>query len=104
VIYIEASFRVVPGKMGEFMEVFEKEFLPASDKVGMKLVAQWRTTIGTLDEVTNLWGYDDLLHMQRVQDARTQNPEFRKASSHIRTLIAYEATRLMTPTAFSSIK
>jgi hypothetical protein len=103
-IYVEASLRVVPGKMGEFMESFEKEFMPACDKVGMKLVAQWRTTIGTLDEVTDLWGYDDLFHMQRVQEARTQSPEFRRISSHMRTLIAYEATRLMTPTSLSSMK
>jgi len=103
-IYVEASLRVVPGKMNELIEVFEKEFLPASNKVGMKLTAQWRTTIGTLDEVIDLWGYDDLTHMQRVQEARTKSPEFIKASAHLRSLIAYEATRLIAPTSLSSIK
>ncbi len=103
-IYVEASIRVVPGKMNEFMEVFEKEFLPLSNKLGRKLAAQWRTTIGTLDEVTDLWAYDDLSHMQRFQEARAKSPEFTKASEHLRTLIAYETTRLMVPTALSSMK
>ena len=103
-IYLEASLRVVPGKMNEFMQVFEKEFLPASNKLGRKLVAQWRTTVGTLDEVTDLWGYDDLAHMQRVQEARAKNPEFIKASEHLRSLIAYETTRLMVPTPLSAMK
>ena len=103
-IYIEASLRVVPGKMNELMEVFEKEFLPEGKKVGMNLVAQWRTTIGTLDEITDLWGYDDLTHMQRVQEARTKNPEFLKAAGHLRALIAYETTRLMVPTSLSAMK
>ena len=103
-IYVEASIRVVPGKMNEFMEVFEKEFLPLSNKLGRKLAAQWRTTIGTLDEVTDLWVYDDLNHMQRFQEARAKSIEFTKASEHLRTLIAYETTRLMVPTPLSSMK
>ena len=103
-IYLEASLRVVSGKMNEFMEVFEKEFLPASNKLGRKLIAQWRTTIGTLDEITDLWVYDDLTHMQRLQEARAKSPEFTKASAHLRSLIAHETTRLMVPTPLSSMK
>jgi len=103
-IYLEASLRVVPGKMNEFMEVFEREFLPASNKLERKLIAQWRTTIGTLDEITDLWVYDDLTHMQRFQEARAKSPEFTKASDHLRSLIAHETTRLMVPTPLSSMK
>jgi hypothetical protein len=103
-IYVEASLRVVPGKMNEFMEVFEKELLPASNKLGRTLVAQWATSIGTLDEITDLWGYDDLAHMQRFQEARAKSAEFTKASEHIRALIAFEATRLLVPTKLSAMK
>ncbi len=103
-IYLEASLRVVPGKMSELMQVFEKEYLPASNKLGRKLAAQWRTTIGTLDEITDLWVYDDLAHMQRFQEARVKSPEFAKASEHLRALIAYETTRLMMPTPLSSMQ
>ena len=103
-VYVEASLRVVPGKMNEFMEVFEKEFLPLSNKLGRTLAAQWRTTIGTLDEVIDLWAYDDLNHMQRFNDARAKSAEFTKASDHLRSLIAYEQTRLMAPTNLSKMK
>ena len=103
-IYLEASLRVVPGKMDELMKVFEKEFLPAGKKVGMNLVAQWRTAVGTLDEVIDLWGYNDLTQMQQVQEARAKSPEFMKAAGHLRALIAYEETRLMAPTSLSLMK
>jgi len=103
-IYLEASLRVVPGKMSELMEVFEKEFLPASNKVGRKLVAQWRTTVGTLDEITDLWGYEDLTNMQQIQEAGAKNQEFTKAAAHLRSLIAYESTRIMVPTSLSAMK
>jgi len=103
-IYVEASLRVVPGKMAEFMEVFEKEFLPLSNKLGRKMLAQWTTSIGTLDEVTDLWVYDDLNHMQRFNEARAKNAEFAKASVRLRALIAYESTRLLIPTKLSELK
>ncbi len=103
-IYLEATLRVAPGKMNEFMGVFEKEYLPCSNKLGRKLVAQWRTSIGTQSEITDLWAYDDLTHMQRFQDARAKSPEFAKATEHLMSLIAYETTRLMVPTSLSSLK
>ena len=103
-IYLEASLRVVPGEMRDFMEVFEKEFLPLSNKLGRKMLAQWTTSIGTLDEVTDLWVYDDLAHMQRFNEARAKSPEFAKASEKLRALIAYETTRLLIPTKLSELK
>jgi hypothetical protein len=103
-IYLEATLRVVPGKMREFMEAFEKEALPASNKLGRKLAAQWVTTVGTLDEVTDLWVYEDLKDMQRFQEARAKSPEATKAFERLRSLIAYESTRLMVPTALSAMK
>lgn len=93
---------VVPGKMDEFMEVFSKELLPASNKLGRKLVAQWRTTIGSL-EIVDLWAFEDLTHMQRFQEARQLSEEMRKASEKITALIARETTRLMVPTPVSSL-
>ena len=103
-IYLEATLQVVPGKMREFMDVFEKEFLPENNKLGRKLLAQWFTSIGTLDEVTDLWVYDDLGQMQRFQEARTKSPGFAKASERVRALIAHETTRLMVPTPLSEMK
>jgi len=103
-IYVEASLRVVPGKMSEFMEGFEKDFLPLSNKLGRKMLAQWTTSIGTLDEVTDLWVYDDLAHMQRFTEARAKSPEFAKVSAKLRALIAFETTRLMMPTKLSELK
>ncbi|MFC1916663.1 hypothetical protein ACFLX1_00820 [Chloroflexota bacterium] len=60
--------------------------------------------MGTLDEITDLCAYDDLTHMQRLQEARANSPEFTKASAHLRFLIVYEATRLMAPTPLSSME
>jgi len=103
-IYVEASLRPVPGKMKELMEVFEKEYLPLSNKLGRKLLGQWTTTIGTLDTVVDIWVYDDLAHMQRFNEVRAKSKEFTVASEHLRALIAFEETRLLMPTTLSELK
>jgi hypothetical protein len=102
-IYLEASIKVAPGKMNEFMEVFSKEYVSASEKLGRKLTAQWRTIVGTLDEFVDLWAYDDLAHMQRFQEARKKDEEIIKAGERLRSLIAYETIRLLAPTPYSAI-
>jgi hypothetical protein len=86
------------------MQVFEKEYLPLSNKMGRKLLGQWTTSIGTLDTLVDIWVYDDLSHMQRFNEARAKSPEFAVASEHLRALIGYEETRLMVPTALSALK
>ena len=103
-IYVEASLRPVPGKMRELMQVFEKEYLPLSNKLGRKMLGQWTTSIGTLDTLVDIWVYEDLNHMQRFNEARAKMPEFAVASEHLRALIAYEETRLLVPTPLSDLK
>ena len=103
-IYLEASLRPVPGKMKELMEVFENEYLPLSNKFGRKLLAQWTTSIGTLDEIVDLWVYEDLHHMQRFNEARAKSAEFTRAYEHLRQFVAYEELRLLVPTPLSEIK
>lgn len=103
-IYLEASIELLPGKMSEFMEIFSREYLPASNKLGRKFVAQWRTSIGTLDEIVDLWAYDDLTHMQRFQEARQRSPEMTRAYEKLRALVAHETLRLMIPMPTSPLK
>ena len=103
-LYVEATLRCVPGKMKELMEVFEKEYLPASDRLGRKMVGQWTVSIGALDTVVDIWEYQDLHHMARFNEARAKDADFAKASEHLRALIAYEETRMLIPTKLSAMK
>lgn len=103
-IYLEAAIHVAPGKMKEFMDVFTNQYLPASERLGRRLIGQWRTFVGPLDEVVDLWAYDDLSHMQRFQEARQHDAEIIKAGENLRVLIASETTKLLIPTAYSTIK
>ncbi len=103
-IFLEASLRPVPGKMKELTDVLNNEYVPASARLGRKLMGQWTVAIGTLDTLVDLWVYDDLAHMQRFNEARAKSPEFAAVTEKLRALIAYEETRLMYPTAISQIK
>jgi hypothetical protein len=104
VIYLEMTVQVVPGKVNELLEVFSKEFLPACEKLGAKLVGQWQTTIGNANEITDLWVYDDLTHLQRFREARQHSEEIKKALDKMWPLFRYESSRLLAPTPLSAMK
>lgn len=107
-IYLEARLWAAPGKMGELIEYLEKEFVPDCLANGRKLAGQWRTTIGEVEEVTNLWVYKDLADIQayneRVQAARAQDPEGAKRTAKLSTLVLRDFTRVMVPTKISPMQ
>jgi len=107
-IYLEARLWAAPGKMGELVEYLEKEFVPDCEKLGRKLAGQWRTTTGEVEEVTNLWVYEDLADMmrydQRAQAERAKDPEFGKRGAKLATLVLRDFTRVMVPTRVSPLK
>ena len=109
-VYVLATIKVEPGKMQEFLDTFWNQYLPLTDKicaenrVGRKLVAQWQTTVGRLDEVVDLWAYDDLMTLQRYREVRLNSEEFRKHGTAIRALISEEVLKVIVPTPHSPLK
>lgn len=103
-IYLQASITVEHDKINEFMEIFEKEIVPESTKMNRILIGQWRTSIGTLGEITNLWSYEDLTAMQRFNEARAKNPALIKAFDRLTALVSHETLKLMVPTKASPLK
>jgi hypothetical protein len=103
-IYLEAQLTVEHGKMDEFMEIFEKVIVPESTKMNRILIGQWRTSIGTLGEITNLWSYEDLAAMQRFNESRAKNPTLSKAFERLTACVSHETLKLMVPTKASPLK
>jgi hypothetical protein len=103
-LYMMAKIQVAPGKMEEFTKVFNEEFAPSCARLGRKLVGQWKTYIGDMDEVTDLWQYHDLTDMQRFNEARMKDDRYLKALTKLGPLVAHETMKLMYPTALSPMK
>ena len=103
-IYLMATLDVIPDKMGEFVEFLEKEGVPLFDRFGLKLVGSWTTTVGTMNQVVDLWACESLEHFGRAMTAMVRDPEFRKLDSKLRTITTSETTKLLWPLPCSPMR
>lgn len=103
-IYLLATVQLNTGKLQEFSDILSKEYLPIAEKQGQKLVGTWRTVVGNVDEVIDLWAFDSLEHFSKVRAALAQNPEWQKAYVRLRSTVAAENHRIISPLAFSPLK
>jgi NIPSNAP len=96
-LFVEATLKVAPGKLREFNELLKNDLVPLMERHGAKLIAAWGNLTGAQDVVTDLWLYDDLAHLQRVQESWTSDPAMRDSFKKLQTLSPWETTKLLAP-------
>lgn len=103
-IYLLATVQLQTGKLQEFSDVLSQEYLPIAESYGQKLVGTWRTVVGNVDEVTDLWAFESLEHFERVRGSLAQNPDWQKAYVRLRSVIAAESHKIISPLPFSPLR
>lgn len=96
-LYLMATVQLHTGKLQEFNDILSKEYLPVAQKYGQKLVGSWRTLIGNVDEVTDLWAFNSLEHFEKVRASLAENPEWQRAYARLRSVIAAESHKVVSP-------
>jgi hypothetical protein len=102
-IYGLGKIVLVPGKMAEWAEI-SKESPSVYTKLGMKWVASWHGYTGNMNEIYNLFAYNDLAEFQKIMTARRQNPENQKLSAKQSPLIVSQVVTLIEPNPWSPMK
>ena len=97
-IYQQVTLHVVPENFEEFKKIFGDEVLPLRQKY-TTLGGQWQTIIGTKRpvEITTLWVYDDMAHLDRVRKSWSKDEEAKKAVAKIRPFILDLSGKVLTP-------
>ena len=103
VIIEKRTYTFHPGKLQEFLALYEAEGLALHTKY-LKLIGYFVSEIGTLNQVITMWGYDD---MQQRDDLRAKlyaDPAWiafgPKTTPYIQTM----ETAILKPTSFSPIR
>lgn len=96
-IYLIASIVLLPETVQEFNDILEKEYLPIARKHGAILVASWRTTVGNVDEVTDVWEFESLEKFEKIRQSQFQDPEYQRVRKKIRSLMTSTTHKLASP-------
>jgi hypothetical protein len=96
-------YTIVPRGMGEFLEVFERLALPLLRQHLGEPLAFYTSSIGPLNQVVHLWGYDDLSDFERRSQARDSDPDFTTYLQASRHLVVAQETRIIRPVRWAGL-
>ena len=104
-VYLIAYLKVISGKNKDFHDVLQNEYVPILvNKYGWKLVACWQTQIGDLDQVIDIWGFDDINQFWTDREAMFKDTEYKEARKKVRSLLKEEIIEFATPLPASPLK
>ena len=103
-IYELRMYQLVPGGVPEYLELARTKILPWIGEHGIKPLGFWTTSIGTLNEVVHLWGYQDLGERQAKWDAWAKDPRRAEVMAKLRNIVVSQSNKILSPTEFSQMK
>ncbi len=96
-------YTIRPGKLAEFVELYQKHGWPTQQRILGRCLGWYTTLEGQLNQVVHLWGYDSQADRETRRTAMAADPEWHKylAISGERGLVASQENRMMRPSEFS---
>jgi hypothetical protein len=91
-------------KMAEFIDIFDRLAMPVQLKYLGRPLGMFTSAVGPLNQITHLWGFEDMGEFERRHLARDKDPDwpaYLKASEH---LITAQETRLIRRVELPSLK
>jgi hypothetical protein len=100
----ERTYNLVPGKLKEWMALYEKEGLPVQSRILGRLVGFFVTDVGELNQIVHLWAYDSYAERERRRAEMAGNAEWLAYLVKAMPYIQKMENRILTPLPFSPIK
>ncbi|MDF3845643.1 NIPSNAP family protein [Pseudomonas citronellolis] len=97
-------YSIRPRGMAEFLELFDRLAMPILLRHLGPPLAFYTSSIGPLNQVVHLWGYDSLDDFEKRSLARDSDPafaEYLRATTH---LVIAQETRILRPVRFQALE
>ena len=98
------TYELQPGRLREFLALYEKEGLPAQMKHLGNLVGYFTTEVGNVNEIVHIWGYEDLADRTKPRPAMAADPAWQAYLQKSREFMKHMNNKILVPTSFSPTK
>ena len=95
----QRTYRVTPGKAGEFLKIYEAEGLAIITRYA-RLKGCWTTESGTLNAIEFQWAYDDFAHRTQQRAKLAADPEWQAFVPKILPYLQHQESIFLVPAAF----
>ena len=102
-IFEMRTYEVQPGKVPEFLAVYEENGLVIITKYA-RLVGCWQKESGTLNSIVFIWAYDDFAHRTAQRAKLGQDQEWGAFVPTILPYLVRQESVFLVPAAFSPVK
>jgi hypothetical protein len=95
-----------PGKMNEFVKMYEELAWPLQEQYLGRCLGWYTTAEGPLNKVVHMWGYADQGDREQRRAAMAADPAWSVylAESARRDLLVEQENRFLKPTSFSPVQ
>lgn len=99
----ERDYKLVPGRMTDFLAAYETLGLPIQKEYLGGLVGYFTSDIGELNHVVSFWRYDSLADREARRSRMLADPHWSNYLASIAGTIDTQSIRILNPTAFSPL-
>jgi hypothetical protein len=98
------TYTLKPNRVAQYLEIFEADGLPIQMRHLGNLIGFFVTTIGPVNQVVHLWGYEDLGDMETRRAARDADPGWSVYRGKVQDMVLYQENKIVKPVPFSPIQ
>jgi hypothetical protein len=98
------TYELQPGRLRDFLALYEKEGLPVQLKHLGNLVGYYSTEVGNVNEIVHMWGYADLADRTKRRAAMAADPAWQAYLQKSREFMKTMNNKILVPTSFSPTK
>lgn len=103
-VYLVANLKIHSGRNKEFLVMLQSEYIPILvNKYNWKLIAAWQVQVGDIDEIIDVWGFNDISDFCSSRTKMLDDTEFLGLRAKLRPMLREETIRLVTSLAVSPI-
>lgn len=97
-------YNITPRMLPKFIELFDSLAMPVLKKHLGQPLGFYVTSIGSLNQVVHLWGYDSLDDYEKRSLARDTDPDFQVYLKQTEGLVQSQTNQLVRPVHLKSFK
>jgi hypothetical protein len=103
-IYEERTYTLYPGSVPAFLDVYEQRGMQIHQRHLGEQVAFFVTDVGTLNQIVQIFAFEDAGDRHRRRETLYADPEWLKFASLFREFIMHMENRLLMPTRLSRLR
>jgi hypothetical protein len=96
----ERMYTLHPGKIPEYLKLYQEEGLAIQTRIFPALVGYYTSEIGTLNLVVHMWAYEDLKQRAEYRAKMMADAGWQAYVRKITPLIVHQESRILNPAPF----